>query len=61
MRVVHVHELPVVVRIDTPRGVIVAVPGRLDHHKVLDLASLVLSDDEYAGLARELAAVPTVR
>jgi hypothetical protein len=52
MHVVHLVGLRAVVRITRPDGLIVAVPPHLPTGQVLDLASLILTPDEYAGLMR---------
>jgi hypothetical protein len=54
MRVVHVVDVPAVVRIRTPTDVLVVVPSRLPASTVLALARLVLSGTELARLYREL-------
>jgi hypothetical protein len=55
MRVVHVPDLPALARIATPDDLIVAVPSQLSALQVLDLASLILTPDEYAALASQVA------
>lgn len=54
MRVVQVAEPPAVVRVSTPRGVLVAVPECLPDETVLTLARLVLSSTELAQLRDRL-------
>ena len=54
MRVVHLPDLPALVRITTPDDLIVAVPAQLSDVQVFDLASLVLTADEYADLHRHM-------
>jgi hypothetical protein len=43
-----------VVRISTPREVVVAIPTKLPDTAVLDLARLVLSDGEYEQLCETM-------
>jgi hypothetical protein len=47
-----------VVRINTPREVVVAIPATLPQNDLLDLARLVLSDGEYRQLCRTVRASP---
>jgi hypothetical protein len=49
-----------VVRINTPREVVVAIPTRLPNTTVLELASLVLSDGEYKQLRKAVRTGPNV-
>jgi hypothetical protein len=52
MRVIRLSgEVPVVVHIRRHNEVLVAVPTRLSEPDILAMASLVLSDDEFAELA----------
>jgi hypothetical protein len=59
MRVVHLVDVPAVVRIRTPTDVLVVVPSRLPASTVLALARLVLSSAELARLHRELGVLDT--
>lgn len=47
MRIIHSSALPAVVRIKGRGVCAVAIPDGLPEHKVLELASLVLSNTEY--------------
>jgi len=65
MRVVRVTDLPIVIRVATPREVVVALPRTKPTDEVLTLASLVLSSAEFEELQADLTrlprAVPTPR
>jgi hypothetical protein len=62
MRVVRMTDLPVVIRVETPREVVVALPRtEHPHEEVLTLASLVLSSAEFEELQRNLAQSPATR
>jgi len=50
MRVVRVNTLPIVIRVQTPREVVVALPRAEPADEVLKLASLVLSGKEFEEL-----------
>ena len=50
--------LPAVVRVKTRTDVIVAIPDRLPGRRVLDLASLVLTDREYEELRSSIEPAP---
>jgi hypothetical protein len=56
MRVVRLgdDDVPVVVHIRRHNEVLVAIPARLPETDILSIASLLLSDDEFAELASEL-------
>jgi len=55
---VQMTELPVVIRIETPREVVVALPRARPTEDVLTMASLVLSSEEFDELRENLAAFP---
>jgi hypothetical protein len=54
MRVVRMTDLPVVIRVETPREVVVALPRTEHTEEVLTLASLVLSAAEFDELRENL-------
>lgn len=54
MRVIRLADLPVMVHIQRHDEVLVAVPTRLPEADILDMASVVLSGDEFAELAGSL-------
>jgi hypothetical protein len=58
MRVLRTIELPVVIRVETPQEVVVALPRSEPAEDVLTLASLVLSSEEFEELRDNLAAHP---
>jgi hypothetical protein len=54
MRVIRLAEADVVVHVRRSNEVLVAVPARLSESDVLAMASLLLTDDEFAELAGRL-------
>jgi len=54
MRIFRWADVPVVVHIRRDDEVLVGVPARLSESDILDLASVVLSEDEFAELAGSL-------
>jgi hypothetical protein len=58
MRLIRLADTPVVVHIRRQDDVLVAVPARLSESDILTMASLVLSEDEYAELSTSLAGAP---
>ncbi|HEU5107428.1 MAG TPA: hypothetical protein VFT95_02520 [Micromonosporaceae bacterium] len=50
MRVVRLNRLPIVIRVQTPSEVVVALPRAESADQVLKLASLVLSSEEFEEL-----------
>lgn len=58
MRITRLADIPVVMHIRDHGDTVVAVPSRLSDHDILNLASLVLSSEEYAELADQLGCGP---
>jgi len=54
MRLIRLADTPVVVHIRHKDDVLVAVPARLSESDILTMASLILSEDEYAELSTSL-------
>ena len=54
MRIIRLADIPVVVHIRHHDEVCVAVPARVPETDVLAMASLILSDDEFAELTKAL-------
>ncbi|MEV6597226.1 hypothetical protein AB0M36_10230 [Actinoplanes sp. NPDC051346] len=52
-------ELPIAVRVKTPQGVVVALPRSRSRQQVLDMASVILSSDEFEQLRLALGTTAT--
>ncbi|MFC3535066.1 hypothetical protein [Couchioplanes azureus] len=52
-------ELPIAVRVKTPQGVVVALPRGRSRQQALDMASVILSSDEFEQLRHALGTSAT--